>query len=502
LVVASRCHGKLGSMYLRGSGFLASLREFWLKRCNAYFPIVLILLLAASLRFVGISRESIWLDEGVSIWASRMSIPNMISWTASDIHPPFYYLALKFWTLFGQSEFAFRSFSALFGVLTVLAVYFVCLDLFGKGVGLVASLLMAVSPVNVYYSQEIRMFSLMAFLVLVSCYSFWKCLGTPGKRVLIVYVVSSVIMLYTHYFGVLVVCFQGLYFIAVFFLNGTLIKNKKAVAGCLIATFLLYAPWLPALYGTIFHPQVGMGWMPKPDLFLLRDCYFGMMGGFAPDIRGVSDFWGLLLIPLFFTVVGMVAGLRKPLSARAFFSAFVLFPLAVFVISLAVEPILLLRQVSIFIPELVMVMAFGIIFVSSKISLRRRVSGRFFAVVAVCLLVGINLVSVYQSYVIDTKEDWRGVALDAANVSEDIPIIIPVWYVKLPFEYYYKGSAVILTAASLPEIDKVLSGKSEFLFILPLSYVDENRIIPDLKEHFHLADEKSYIKIDVYHFRR
>jgi uncharacterized membrane protein len=431
-----------------------------------------------------------------------MSIPSMINWTASDIHPPFYYLALKCWALFGQSEFAFRSFSAVFGVLTVLAVYFVCLDLFGKGVGLAASLLMAVSPVNIYYSQEVRMFSLMAFLVLLSCYSFWKCLGAPGKRVLIVYVVSSVIMLYTHYFGVLVVCFQGLYFIGLFFLNGRLIKSKKAVASCLIVIFLLYAPWLPALYGTIFHPQVGMEWMPKPDLFLLRDCYFGMMGGFAPDVRGVSDFWGLLIIPVFFTVVGVVTALRKPLGARAFFSAFALFPLAVFVISLTVEPILLLRQVSIFIPELVMVMAFGILFVGSRIPLKRPLSGRFFAVVAVCILVGMNLVSVYQSYVIDTKEDWRGVALDTANVSEEIPIIIPVWYVRLPFEYYYRGRAVIETAASLPEIDKVTSGKSEFLFILPLSYVDENRIIPDLKERFHLVDEKSYIKIDVYHFRR
>jgi hypothetical protein len=210
----------------------------------------------------------------------------------------------------------------------------------------------------------------------------------------------------------------------------------------------------------------------------------------------------LLLIPTFFAGAGVVTGLRKPFSARAFFSAFVLFPLAVFIISLTVTPILLLRQVSIFIPELMMVMAFGILFVGSKISLRRRMSGRFFAVVAVCILVGINLVSVYQSYVIDTKEDWRSVALDAANVSEDIPIIIPVWYVRMPFEYYYKGSAAIVTAASLPEIDKITSGKSEFLFVLPLSYVNEDKIIPDLKERFHLVDEKSYIKIDVYHFRR
>jgi uncharacterized membrane protein len=481
---------------------LVDLRGFWLRRGKVYLPIVLILLLAVFVRFVGVSDESIWLDEGVSISASRMSMPDIVNWTASDIHPPFYYLALKCWTIFGQSEFVFRSFSAMFGVLTVLAVYYVCLNLFDKRVGLAASLLLAVNPVNVYYSQGARMFSLMAFLVLVSCYAFWKCLSAPRIRFLIVYVVSSVIMLYTHYFGVLVVGFQGLYFAALFLLNRNLIKDKRAVAGSLIIVFLLFAPWLPALFGTVFNPQVGMEWMPKPDLFLLRDCYFGMMGGFAPDVRGISDFWGLLLIPVFFILVGLVTAFRKPFSARAFFSAFALFPFVVFVISLIVTPILLLRQVSIFIPELVMVMAFGILFVVSKISLKSQVLGRVCAVVVVCVLVGMNLVSVYQSYAVDTKEDWRSVALDASNVSEEVPIIMPVWYVRIPFEYYYTGKAVVEIAASLPEINEVLSGKSEFLFILPLSHVNETMIIPDLKEHFHLVDEKSYIRIDVYHFRR
>ena len=141
------------------------LTEFWLKHGKAYLPIILILLLAASVRLIGISDESIWLDEGVSISASRMSVPDIVNWTASDIHPPFYYLALKAWMVFGQSEFVLRGFSAVFGVLTVFAVYYVCLDLFGKRVSLVASLLLAVNPVSVYYSQEVRMFSLMAFLV-------------------------------------------------------------------------------------------------------------------------------------------------------------------------------------------------------------------------------------------------------------------------------------------------------------------------------------------------
>ncbi len=481
---------------------MVTLRDFWLKHGKACLPIVLILVLAASVRFLGISDESLWLDEGVSVYASRMSGSALINWTAADIHPPFYYLALKCWTLFGQSEFAFRSFSAVLGILTVLAVYYVCLDLFDNKVGLTASLLLAVNPVNVYYSQEARMFSLMALLVLVSCYAFWKCLGASGKKFFAVYVVSSVLMLYTHYFGLLVFCFQALYLIVLFFLNSRMIKNAKAIISCLIAVFLLYVPWLPTLYGAVFNPQVGMAWMPKPDLFLLRDCYVGMMGGFAPDVSGVSDFWGLLLLPVFFLVIGLAAAFRKPLSSKAFFAVFALFPVAVLVISLVVTPILLLRQVSIFIPELLIVMVFGILFVSSKIQLKRPSLGRVCAVVVICVLVCMNLVSVCQSYAVDTKEDWRSVALDLSNFSADTPIIIPVWYVKIPLAYYYKGNAAIVTAASLSEIENATGEKSEFIFILPLWHVNESGIMPDLKENFHVINEKSYIHIDVYHFRK
>ncbi|MEJ2749013.1 MAG: hypothetical protein P8183_14080, partial [Anaerolineae bacterium] len=79
-----------------------------------------ILLLATGLRFYRLDAQSFWNDEGNSARLSERSIPKLIEGTASDIHPPLYYLILRGWReLVGDSEFGLRSFSAFAGVLTV-----------------------------------------------------------------------------------------------------------------------------------------------------------------------------------------------------------------------------------------------------------------------------------------------------------------------------------------------------------------------------------------------
>ncbi len=79
-----------------------------------------VLLLAFGLRFHKLEAQSFWNDEGNSARLSERAIPLIIEGTASDIHPPFYYLILRGWReLVGETEFGLRSFSAFVGVGTV-----------------------------------------------------------------------------------------------------------------------------------------------------------------------------------------------------------------------------------------------------------------------------------------------------------------------------------------------------------------------------------------------
>ena len=83
---------------------------------------ITLLLLAAGLRFYKLDSQSFWNDEGNSARLSERSIELIIAGTASDIHPPLYYLMLRGWReLLGEHEFGLRSFSAFAGILVVAA---------------------------------------------------------------------------------------------------------------------------------------------------------------------------------------------------------------------------------------------------------------------------------------------------------------------------------------------------------------------------------------------
>ena len=111
--------------------------------------------------------HSVWFDEAVSLkWAAadldytwRTTIA-----LVEDKHPPLYYLALSFWQSLlrpfslAQSDVALRFLGVLLGVLTVWGVLLLVSRISGKATGRLAGLLVALSPVLVWYSQELRMF--------------------------------------------------------------------------------------------------------------------------------------------------------------------------------------------------------------------------------------------------------------------------------------------------------------------------------------------------------
>ena len=116
-----------------------------------------VLALAALLRFVDLGKDSLWYDEVLSVNISRGGLTDLFRASslrdAMNLYPPLYHLILHFWTLvFGHSDLALRSLSAFFGTISVLAVYKVGTELFNRNTGLVAGLLLAISPFAIYYS--------------------------------------------------------------------------------------------------------------------------------------------------------------------------------------------------------------------------------------------------------------------------------------------------------------------------------------------------------------
>lgn len=135
-------------------------------------PEILILLVATVSRFWRLDYHSFWFDEAVSLkWAGAYPFNTGLDYTipttfqlVEEKHPPVYYTLLYFWreglSLVGweQSDIALRSLGALLGVVTVLGVILLTKQICGRPVALLTGLLVALSPVLIWYSQELRMF--------------------------------------------------------------------------------------------------------------------------------------------------------------------------------------------------------------------------------------------------------------------------------------------------------------------------------------------------------
>lgn len=150
-------------------------RRFEVARCFALpdrqFPsffIVASLLLAALLRFFQLDASSLWNDEGNSWAMLSRSFGEIAAAAAADIHPPGYYWLLKTWSLLtGDSAAAMRILSALLGVLLVALIAAIALhsaqeETSWRWFPALATFLAAVNPFQIYYSQEARMYMLLA----------------------------------------------------------------------------------------------------------------------------------------------------------------------------------------------------------------------------------------------------------------------------------------------------------------------------------------------------
>ncbi|MDH7501025.1 MAG: glycosyltransferase family 39 protein, partial [candidate division NC10 bacterium] len=244
------------------------------------FFLLAILCLGLFLRAYDLAGESMWLDETVSVRLAHKGVSAIVKNRASNIHPPLYFLLLRGWVaLFGDSESATRSLSVLFGMAAIFMMFKVGSLFFDQEVGLLSSLLLAVSRFHIQYSQEARAYSLMALLTLLSIYFFKRFLDDGNRGVSIGYVLSNALLAYTHTFGLLLPLVENLYVAVLLFLTPERLKasiKKWIVLQCWVA--LLFAPWIPVLIKQVLRFQGGFR-RPAPTLGTLLSTFENFSGG-------------------------------------------------------------------------------------------------------------------------------------------------------------------------------------------------------------------------------
>jgi len=170
----------------------------------------LVAALAIALGMTRIGSKSLWFDETVSAdFASRSFSALLPEIAGGDPNMSLYYVLLNLWRrLFGDSELALRSLSALAGAGAVVAIYALGTRLFSRRIGTFAAALLAVNEFMLQYAQTARGYTLLACLATMSCHLFVVELERPSVSARVAYVVVSAAAVYVHYFAALVLIAQ------------------------------------------------------------------------------------------------------------------------------------------------------------------------------------------------------------------------------------------------------------------------------------------------------
>ena len=142
-------------------------------------PLITILLLATLLRTYQLNKVPVALfgdeiDVGYQAYSllntgkdiSGRFLPTYIKSIAEYRAPLFIYSAVPFVGLFGLNEWGVRLPAAFWGILSVLGIYLIGSNLFGKKVGLISAALLTLSPWHLQYSRAAFEVTLLLFLLI------------------------------------------------------------------------------------------------------------------------------------------------------------------------------------------------------------------------------------------------------------------------------------------------------------------------------------------------
>jgi mannosyltransferase len=195
--------------------------------------------IGAVLRFWGLGAQSFWYDEWLTTEATSGGLSDVFRHAANrEGIPPTYFLVMWGWDrAFGDGVIALRTFSALVGIATVPVAYAIARELGQRRtIARVAALLVAVNPMLVWYSQEARPYSLLAFVGALSFLAFARARRRGLRDDFLVWGIVSAGAVAVHYFAVFLVVAEA---VALLFVRRR--QARRLLLGCVPIVLVLIA---------------------------------------------------------------------------------------------------------------------------------------------------------------------------------------------------------------------------------------------------------------------
>lgn len=449
----------------------------------------------AVLALIGLGSESLWLDERLSLRIVQENLGGAIS-IFRDLpeQHPFYYVLLKIWRVFGESEFALRSLSAVFAVACVFAIYRLAQRVLDEASARIASIVMATSPYMLFFSQEARMYSLLGLLTIVSTYLLIR--WWDDERGLVGYTALGIVGAYTHIFFLFLL---GAHLVWAVARRPAL--NQRAVrllrAHCIVG--LCYVPWLFMIFSGSLGSQ---SWksainvvLAAPYTFLRFSVgYSEVIANYdwktrAPDLIR-SQLPLLITVAVGYSVVAVYGFKRLTTHARhgsivpiGLFAPMILATVASLITIVVGE-----RYFMVCFPFFVLLLAAGI---SSLLEPSMHRAARVVVVAAFAAIVAHTLFDYYTDEEFG-KEQWRDVAAYLSeNTSNDDLIVLHQPHIEKAFAHYFGEEAGARVVRSDPALTPRLLAQPQFWIVLahPAS---EDDFVTQFTPRFRIAEERLF----------
>ncbi len=402
--------------------------------------LTLLLLLAAgsAIRFLCLACKPFWFDECFSVEVARIGWGNFLRllwWREANMS--LYYVLLRIWLHFGQSEFFIRSLSVLIAAATLPAIYWLARQLYDRRVALITTALFAFNAYNVRYAQEARSYALFLLLATLSSGFLIAFVREPARRNWLGYVLVSILAVYAHFYALLLVSAQWL---ALRSLSGTDQSSPQRSAQMRRAWIAISLAVLPLL---VFVAKTGAGpirWIPRPGVRDVLEFYEHLAGG---------SNW---VLPVVFAVacIAAVLPVTRQLWAREqawetwrtqFLLIWLFFPVVLTVLLSFARPVFLGRYMIFCLPALLILVAAGLARLRQSWLLGAALAG-------ILLLCSQGILFVY-GHDFDNERDASGTAtnfiLDHTQPGD--AVVFHIAETRIPYEFFRSRRAGENTAS-------------------------------------------------------
>lgn len=439
------------------------------------FLLILVLFLGFAARIHDLEGQSMWSDEGLSLYRARLSLAdisqNIITVDGidtRDTNPPFYFMLLHLWRITsGETIFALRFLGVAMATLAVPLIYALGKITFGHYAGFVAAALMAISPFHVWQSQVLRNYGILLTLNLLSIYGLFRfILAEPGRRRtiwLVIWAGATLVGIYTHYFSFLILAF-GLLSLALFGLQEWgvrhLAKQRWLWAGLVLALLVI----LPALFISINRFLAGT----QVDFFLVPvdKVVYRAASAFSVGMnQSLIHPWWRLVPAVVLAILGTILGWRARRQATLLLLGYLFIPLGLLLGLSLINPLYNgTRHLLIGLPPFLLLVAEGIAGPMQHISWpsakRFGFVWPFFVILLGILLVAsqVDWLRVQFTSPRLIRDDVRGAAeyLNTYANPDDL-IVVHDTLIRFTFDYYYHGSAPVISIPLYHQVDEAIA---------------------------------------------